>query len=195
MTAAGPDGPESLVRYFRWLRQYGLNDSHSGNASLRQGQSVWITPTGCCADLLDAGDLLVAAVDQPPPRGASLDAALHLEVYRHCADAGAVLHSHGPFSIAMTMDGQDFAPTDFEGRYYFEGVPVLSIPDAEYVERSPAMVAGTLAAHRVAIVRGHGVYARGDTIDQAYKWTCSLESSARIALLSRLAGTDRGPGS
>jgi L-fuculose-phosphate aldolase len=38
------------------------------------------------------------------------------------------------------------------------------------------------------VVRGHGVYAAAATLDLAYKWTCSLESSARIAWLARVAG-------
>jgi len=181
-----------LVRYFRWLRKYGLNDSHSGNASCRDGETIWITPTGCCADTLAAEDLLPARGPSPPPAGASLDARLHLEVYRRVADARAVFHSHGPCSIAMTMDGRDFDPVDFEGRYYFGRIPVISIPHDDYVTRSPALVSDALAGHRVAIVRGHGVYAWGETIDQAYKWTCSLESSARIAWMARLAGTS-GP--
>lgn len=28
---------DDLVRHYHWLRQYGLNDSHSGNASVRDG--------------------------------------------------------------------------------------------------------------------------------------------------------------
>jgi len=180
--------PAALIRYFRWLRAYGLNDSHSGNASCRERDNVWITPTGCCADTLTEADLLQTPLQGPVPEAASLDAALHLAVYRAVPEARAVFHSHGPHSVAITMDGHDFEPTDFEGRYYFTRVPVLCIPHDAYVEQSPAMVAQALAQHPVAIVRGHGVYARGRSLDQAYKWTCSLESSARIAWLARAAG-------
>lgn len=178
-----------LVRYFRWLRKYGLNDSHSGNASCRDGDTVWITPTGCCADILAPDDLLPMQVGAAAPAGTSLDASLHLEIYRRVPGVTAVLHSHGPCSIATTMEGENFEPQDFEGQYYFERVPVLTIPYEAYVDKSPAVVSRALVDHRIAVVRGHGVYARGETIDQAYKWTCSLESSARIAWLARVAGT------
>jgi len=181
-------GPAALIRYFRWLRTYGLNDSHSGNASCRIGDTVWITPTGCCADTLSEEDLLQGSVGGSVPVGASLDARLHLEVYRAVPDAAAVIHSHGPFSTAVTMTGADFVPEDFEGRYYFPRVPVLSIPHESYVEQSPGMVSLALSGHPVAIVRGHGVCAWGTCLDQAYKWTCSLESSARITWLARVGG-------
>jgi L-fuculose-phosphate aldolase len=182
----------ALLRYYRWLRQYGLNDSHSGNASLRDGDAALVTPTGACADTLQEEELLRCRLEGPPVQGASLDAGLHLAVYRARPDARAMLHSHGPHSIAMTLAGDDFMPIDFEGRYYFPVVPVLDIPPAEYVSRSPAAVAETLAGHRICIVRGHGVYAAAESLDLAYKWTCSLESSARIAWLARVAGMSAG---
>lgn len=185
--AVAGDARHALVRCYGWLRQYGLNDSHSGNASLREGEIAWVTPTGCSADTLEVDDLLACRLDRPAPSGASLDAPLHLAVYRARPDAAAVLHSHGPHAIAMTLAGGDFRPVDFEGRYYFPIVPVLDIPAERYTARSPDEVAEALAEHRICIVRGHGVYAAGATLDLAYKWTCSLESSARIAWLARVA--------
>lgn len=187
-TGASGAARDLLVRYYRWLRQYGLNDSHSGNASIRDGDVAWVTPSGCSGDTLAPADLLRCPLDEPPPAGASLDAPLHLAVYAAQPATRAVLHSHGPHSIAMTLGGGDFQPTDFEGQYYFPVVPVLDIPAALYTARSPAAVATTLAQHRVCLVRGHGVYAAAENIDLAYKWTCSLESSARIAWLARVAG-------
>ena len=182
------DGREDLVRYYRWLRCYGLNDSHSGNASLRIGEQMIITPTGCCADTLESEQLVSCPLAGPPAGGASLDATLHLAVYEARPDAGAVLHSHGPHAIALTMDGEDFVPVDFEGQYYFSHIPVLNIPFEQYVDASPLAVAGALADSNAAIIRGHGIYACGETLDQAYKWTCSVESSARIAWLQRRHG-------
>lgn len=188
MSLSDGEARAALVRCYRWLRQHGLNDSHSGNASLRDGDCAWVTPTGCCGDTLQAEQLLRCPLDGAPPAGASLDAPLHLAVYAANPAARAVLHSHGPHSIAMTLAGGDFQPQDFEGRYYFPTVPVLDIPHEAYVARSPAAVAAALASHRICIVRGHGVYAAAETLDLAYKWTCSLESSARIAWLARVAG-------
>lgn len=180
---------QDLIRHYRWLRRYGLNDSHSGNASIRAGDRVWITPTGACADVLAVHDLVECDRDAPPPPAASLDAALHLAVYRANPETAAVLHSHGPYSVALTLDGADFEPPDFEGSYYFGRVPVLSIPYDRYIDHSPTQVADTLRTHPVTVVRGHGVYAAARTMNLAYKWTCTLEQSAKTAWLARMAGT------
>ncbi|MGD8672683.1 MAG: class II aldolase/adducin family protein [Thiogranum sp.] len=178
-----------LIRHYRWLRQYGLNDSHSGNLSVRYGTDYWITPTGAGADTLEAEALVRCGLDSPAPQGASLDAPLHRQVYLKNPDAGAVMHSHGPYSVAVTLGGEDFVPVDFEGQYYFARVPVLDIAYAAYVEQAPDAVSDALCEYPVVVVRGHGVYARGQDLNQAYKWTCSFESSARTAFLAHLAGT------
>jgi len=184
------DAPElhaELVRYYRWLRQYGCNDSHSGNASVRTGETFWITPTGACADTLESNDLVACPMDGPCPQSASRDAPLHQRIYQEQPDATAVLHSHGPHSVAMSFAGQDFQPADLEGRSYFGRVPVLSLDFEVCLEKAPEAVAGALAEHRIAMVRGHGVYAWGETLNLAYKWTCSLELSAKTYVIARQA--------
>jgi molybdopterin-guanine dinucleotide biosynthesis protein MobB len=176
-----------LVRHYRWLRRYGCNDSHSGNASVRDGDGFWVTPTGCCADTLEPRELVFCPLEGECPAGGSLDASLHQAVYRSQPAARAVLHSHGPYSVALSFAGQDFRPGDFEGSYYFESVPVLSIPYDQYLEKSPELVAEALAAYPIAMVRGHGVYAWGESVNQAYKWTTSLELSAKTYVVARQA--------
>lgn len=185
------DVKEDLVRHYRWLRQYGYNDSHSGNASVRDGEDVWITPSGACADTLQANDLVHCHIDGECSEGGSLDAELHLSVYRHNPRAQAVLHSHGPYTVAMTLDGNDYVPCDFEGGFYFPRVPVIRIDPERYFDESPEAVSKALAEHSVAIVRGHGIYAWGRSINLAYKWTCSLELSVKTCFLARQAGTLR----
>jgi L-fuculose-phosphate aldolase len=177
------------VLCYRWLRQYGINDSHSGNASVRSGDSVWVTPTGACADTLEVADLIQCRLGQPLPPGVSLDGPLHLAVYEKNPKAQAVLHSHGPHTVALTMNGEDFVPPDFEGYYYFPRVPVLTVSYDRYVAEAPGRVSETLAEYPITVVRGHGVYAQAETLNLAYKWTCSLEMSAKTALIAKQAGT------
>jgi len=178
-----------LIRHYRWLRQYGLNDSHSGNASVRSGGDYWVTPTGACADTLEADALVRCQLNGEPVSGSSLDAPLHRQVYRENSQAGAVLHSHGAYSVAATLSGKDFVPLDFEGQYYFPRIPVLDISYQDYLTTAPARVAASLAEFPLVVVRGHGVYACAADLNLAYKWTCSFELSAKTALLAHQAGT------
>lgn len=180
---------QDLIRHYHWLRQYGYNDSHSGNASVRDHNQFWVTPTGACADLLKVGQLVQCPVDGSPGEGASLDAVLHAMVYRKNPRANALLHSHGAYSVAMTMHGEDFVPPDFEGAYYFDRIPVISIPYEQYLDLAADAVSDALLEHKVVVVRGHGVYATAESINLAYKWTCSFELSAKTCFLAQQAGT------
>lgn len=183
------DARQDLIRRYQWLRRYGINDSHSGNLSVRDGDRIWITPTGACADTLQVQDLIALDRDGIPPAGASLDAPLHLAVYCAKPETGAVIHSHGPYTVALTMNGEDLQPRDFEAKLYFPRIPVLHIDFDHYTQRSPTEVAKMLREYPVVVVRGHGAYACAATMDLAYKWTCSLEHSAKTAFIAKLAGT------
>ena len=176
---------QQLVDHYRWLRQYGCNDSHSGNASFRWHDEIWVTPTGCCADTIQADDLVRCHIDGSMEEGASLDAPLHIQVYQQNPDARAVIHSHGPHTVALTLNGQDFVPVDFEGQYYFPVVPVITVPYEQYVEQAPNLVSDVLKNYKVAVVKGHGIYTCAETINLAYKWSCSVELSAKTAWLAK----------
>jgi molybdopterin-guanine dinucleotide biosynthesis protein MobB len=184
---SGEDVRDALVRYSKWLRRGGFNDAETGNASVRLGERFWITPSGAGADELTRGDLITCPVDGEIPGGASLDAPIHQAVYQAQPDMQAVLHSHGPYSVAISFAGRDFAPTDFEGNRLLGSVPVLNIDPAHHLDRGPAHIAEALADYPVCAVAGHGVYARGRDIREAYRWTSTLELSARIYVIAREA--------
>lgn len=183
------DNKEALIRFYRLLRQYGHNDSHSGNISYLLDGDFFVTPTGACADTLESKDLVRCTMGDTPVPAASLDQHAHRAIYRHNPEARAVIHCHNPYTVALTLNGEDFIPVDLEGQYYFPRVPVISISFKTYFEHSPILIATALAEYPVVVVRGHGVYAQGESIETAYKWVCSLEQSAKTAFLARQAGT------
>ncbi|HBE90985.1 MAG TPA: class II aldolase [Gammaproteobacteria bacterium] len=183
------DNKKALVRFYSLLRQYGHNDSHSGNISYRVDNDFVITPTGACADLLEEKELVHCTMDDAHVDLASQDQHVHRAVYRHNPDAHAVIHCHNPYTIAITLDGEDFRPVDLEGMYNFPHVPVISISFKGYFEHSPILIATALAEYPVVVVRGHGVYAQGTDLEQAFQWCNSLEQSAKTAFLARQVGT------
>ena len=52
----------------------------------------------------------------------------------------------------------------------------------------PELIAAALRGARLCVYRGHGIWASDSDVDLAYKWTCSLEQSARIAVLASSMG-------
>ena len=180
---------DQLTSYYRLLRQHGLNDSHSGNASIRVANDMWITPTGGCADTLTTPDLVFCPGNTPSPANASQDTILHRAIYKQRKDVNAILHGHPVHAIALTMNGDDFVAEDFEGKLYFGTVPVVDIDYEHYFEHSVDAISQALADNDIIIARGHGVYSCAPTLELAYKWINSMELSARISWISNLNNT------
>ncbi|MBI4790214.1 MAG: class II aldolase/adducin family protein [Chloroflexi bacterium] len=47
-------------------------------------------------------------------------------------------------------------------------------------------VANALAAYKIVVLRGHGSFAIGQTLDEAFHWTSTLEEACEIALKAKL---------
>jgi len=159
--------PTDLVRYYRLLRQYGLNASASGNASNER----WITRTGASAD--DDRDLLVFRNSEK----ASQDNPIHDYAY---PDWGAVLHAHSPYTVSFTLNCENInGLIDLEGKLMFpDGIEIVDDWDAK-------QLGPILRQNGIVINRGHGVYAAGATPLDAFVKICSLEHSAKIQFLTR----------
>lgn len=175
--------PAHLIDHYQWLRRYGLNDSHSGNASIRTASGFCVTPTGACADTVSVDQLIDCPLEGAPTPGASLDAAIHQRIYQTHPDFHAVLHAHNPHTIALTLDQDQLEPVDFEGELYFGTLPVIELDAENYLEVMPQRIADALKHHKVAIVQKHGVYVGAESLHLAYKWVCSIEQSAHIKWL------------
>lgn len=162
------------------LYRLGLVSSHGGNLSIRSGTDMWITGTGTMLGRLrDRHIALVRAdgsYDGPPP---SSDTTLHSTIYA-LTGAGAIVHAHPHHGIALSFDTDLFVPLDLEGQLHLKEVPVV-----EQGLNQTAQVAAALQGHVVALLRGHGAYARGGTLWEALHWITALEESAHIAWLRR----------
>ncbi|ORU89619.1 MAG: hypothetical protein A6F71_01270 [Cycloclasticus sp. symbiont of Poecilosclerida sp. M] len=175
---------DQLVLFYKLLRQHGLNDSHSGNGSLKHDSSFTITKTGAGADLLNSSELSECDLNQIPSKGASLDAGIHQTIYQACPQHNAILHAHNPHTIALTLKDKMFSPVDFEGKLYFGELSVIECDADNYLTTMPNRISSALQNSPIAIVRSHGVYSAAESLELAYKWLCSTEQSAKIKWLA-----------
>ena len=164
------------------LYQLGLVSSHGGNLSIRNGTDMWITGTGTMLGRLRDRHISLVHADGsyvgPPP---SSDTTLHSTIYALSGGtAGAIVHAHPHHAIALSFDTDLFVPLDLEGQLHLKDVPVV-----EQGLNQTAQIAAALQKHVVALLRGHGAYARGGTLWEALHWITALEESAHIAWLRR----------
>lgn len=154
-----------------------------GNMSLRTEEGFYIKRTG---DYLDeVHDLVFVPFDGPVPKNASSEYRVHLAVYLQSPHA-AIVHAHPQAAIAASLVTDRILPEDSEGKMFCPEIPVVGgEPGTQDVADN---VAAVLARSKLAIARGHGTFAAGKTLDEAYQFTSLAEHSCRVLALKRAFG-------
>jgi L-fuculose-phosphate aldolase len=188
--------PNTLVKTFRTIGRdiflRGLISSHAGNMSARTGNRICITKRATMLGSLTAGDLVEVPIegDDPQILTASSELVVHRAIYR-TTSALAVVHAHPPYATLLSMIQDELIPADSEGSYLLKRVPVVSTGKTITIgsEEAATLVSEMLEEYRVVMLRGHGSFARGDTLEEAYMLTSSLEASSFF--LYHLSGQHR----
>ena len=162
----------------------GLVSSHSGNLSIRLGERLFITRRGSMLGQLNEQELVETGInknDRATPL-ASTELAVHRSIYKQTS-ALAVVHAHPTYAVALSFSEREIAPCDVEGNLLLSKVPVLgwgmTVRSGELAEE----IADALKEHKIVIVRGHGTFAVGQLLEEAYHYTTTLEESCRLLYL------------
>ncbi len=161
----------------------GLLTANFGNISVREGDYFFITQSG--SYLEDPGNLIKVPLIGDAPTGASIEYKAHREIYLSTR-AGAVIHAHPPHSVAVSILINEVIPLDSEGEMFCPSFPVVSgKPGTDELAKA---VGEGCRQSSVVLVRGHGTFTMGNTLEEAYILTSIAEHSCRVLWLLRAAG-------
>jgi L-fuculose-phosphate aldolase len=174
---------QEIARFGRKVVAAGLTTSRFGNISLRQKEKIFITCTGSMLDELDQS--LIVEVDGRGPcerdREASSETCVHRSIYQ-CTPAQAVIHTHSPFAVALSLlEKETVEPLDSEGLIFLGAMPIVEGRFGS--EDLAAAVSSAMQSHKACIARGHGVFAAGSSVSDAFTLVCMAEHSARVRYL------------
>jgi len=157
----------------------GLISSHAGNMSVRIGDKMYITKKGSMLGRLKPTDIVELELEKNDLNlsKASSEAIVHKAIYNKTS-ALAVVHAHPPYATLLSMTENEFIPCDSEGSFLFKKIPVVAPEHTIASEEAAEMVSEQLKDYKIVLVRGHGSFARGSTLEEAHMFTSSLESSA-----------------
>ncbi len=182
---------DAICRFGRSIFERGLTFGSSGNISVRLDDGWLMTPTGATLGTLDPARL--AKLD-PAGRHVSGDQPtketfLHQGMYKHRADATAVVHLHSTHSVAVScladIDPADCIPPITA--YYVMRVGTLPLVPY-YRPGDPALgpAVETLAGkHHAVLLANHGPVVAGTTLENAVYATEELEETAKLFLMLR----------
>jgi L-fuculose-phosphate aldolase len=181
---------EQFVKAGRDLASEGLIHSTAGNMSMRKGDLIYITRHGSHMGDLKYSD--VAKVNllndkKDVQADASVEIKVHRAIYNFDPEVSAIIHAHPPYGIVLSFDSEKIKCIDCEGQFYLPEVPVLlqcaETIGSECVEENlPRLI----SRNKVAVIRGHGVFSCGKSLEEAFSYISVLESACQIIYLDRL---------
>ena len=174
---------QEIARFGKKLVFCGLTSSRFGNISVRCGASIFITCTGSMLDELEPSQIV--EVDAAGPcdldKIASSETCVHRAVYGN-TPAQAVIHTHSPFAVSLSLLEKDAVkPIDSEGIIFLGDMPVV---EGHFgTDELARGVSTALQFHKACIARGHGVFAAGKNLVEAYTAASMAEHSAQVRYL------------
>jgi len=152
-----------------------------GNISARKGdKGFFIKRTGAYLDV--AEKLVFVPLQGDAPDDASSEYRVHREVYRKTKHE-AIVHAHPPCAVAASLVMEEVVPEDSEGEMLCPKIPVVQgAPGSQEIADT---VTCALSSSNLVIARGHGTFAAGKTLDEAYIYTSLAEHSCRVLILKR----------
>lgn len=169
----------------------GLVASNVGNLSVRLGDRILITRRNCQLGSLEEHDLVETGIeknDRATPM-ASADLGVHRAIYR-LTSAQAIVHAHPPHAIALSIALAEITANRAEGLATVGDVPVVGnggrAQAADFIDE----ISSTLKDHRAVMLHGHGSYAVGQLLEEAYHGTAMLEESSQVTCLLKSLHAD-----
>jgi L-fuculose-phosphate aldolase len=164
-----------------------LVSSHGGNLSIRFGDRVIIKRRGAMLGRLKPHDLIETGLEKNDSGVAlaSTELIVHRAIYQ-ATPALAVVHAHPRTAIAFSLSRDEIVPVDNEGSYLLKKIPVVAVEMASGSREMARTVAEVLKEYKVVMLRGHGSFAIGQTLDEAFLWTSTLEECSQIILAALL---------
>ena len=183
MPADGHFPWQEISRLGKKLIQAGLTSSRFGNISLLDGDKIFITCTGSMLDELDEGGVVKVDLRGSCPEDAiaSSEICVHRAVYK-CTSHQAIVHTHSPYAVAASLlEAREVLPLDSEGKIFLGPMPIVA--GCMGSDALAAAVSFALQDHKACIARGHGVFAAGRGLKEAYEAAAMAEHSAQVGYL------------
>jgi L-fuculose-phosphate aldolase len=162
----------------------GLVSSNSGNLSIRLGDRIFITRRGCLLSSLQENDLIETGIERNSRTTplASIELPVHRAIYK-ATQAQAIVHAHPPHAIALSLTDHEIEPTGAEEISQIGKIPVVGWHMVVKPGGLADVIAEALTENRIIMVHGHGSFAVGQLLDEAYNLTTALEQMSQILCL------------
>ena len=183
-----------LSNYGARIVRAGLSAGAGGNISARDGDVVWMKPSGFAMDELTPENLCGLDLATGELRSGNVapttEFNMHLAVYRARPDVAAVFHTHPPWMTGVISAGVPFRHLTTEGIGYLGRVIHLpyEVPQSEMLA---TQVGEASRNHETMLLPNHGIVTVGATLREAYHRSLVAEDTAKSIIAAALVGKPR----
>jgi len=184
---------ESLLQTTRKLAELGLNRGTSGNASVRDGSGLLVTPSGMDIEAMTPHHMVALDMD-----GVVLDNAgivkptsewrFHRDILRARPEAGALIHTHSVFATTMACLRRDIPSFHY----------MIAVGGGDSIRCAPYALFGSqdlsdkallaLQGRRACLLANHGMLAIGETLKEALDVAVEVETLCELYLRALQVG-------
>ena len=186
---------EELIANAKSLVESGLVTGAGGNVSARDGEGMWISPSGFSFEDASPEDYPLVHIESGEilqgERRPSSEVLMHLAIFRARPMINAIIHTHPKMTIALTSAGHDLKAMYADYHVYLG----WNVPHIDYVTVTTPQLADAVDEPFRAddcvgmVLRNHGAITVGSSIKEAMFRTAAIEEQAFIQWHALQVGT------
>lgn len=183
---------KDVIAVAKRLDQKNLLNAIEGNISVRDGDLIYITPSGKNKAFLTEDMIAILDLNGNQVGGkckASSEYKLHLNAYKVRPDIKGVVHAHPPYLTAHALCKKPIESNAYpEMIIVFGSIEVASYgrPGTHDIYRE---VGPILQKENIVLLENHGAMSVGQSVFDAMNLLEAAEASAKILSLSKIVGT------
>lgn len=173
---------EELARTLKLMSERGLNRGTSGNASVRIGSGMLVTPSGIVPEKLSAESMVLidARGESAGPLKPSSEWRMHAGILEGRPDMNAVVHCHSRYATILACAGKPIPAMHYmvavSGRPQIPVAPYHAFGSAELA----AAVVETLSGGFACLMANHGQIVCAGSLGRALAIAEEIEEQAAV---------------
>ena len=184
---------QELIDYGKKIYAAGLVVGAGGNISARDGQLIWMKPSGFAMDDMGADDLcgmdLASGGQTEGPHKPTSEVNMHLGIYRARPDVSAVFHTHSPWLCGVVSAGVQMDKMPMFAEFVNDLGRRVTVPYVTATTQALADAMAEAAKEGDSIfMTNHGFCSLGLNMKQAYYRCLIVEDAARSLVAAAVVG-------
>ncbi|MDO4378388.1 MAG: class II aldolase/adducin family protein [Erysipelotrichia bacterium] len=182
-----------IVEVCHMMAENGIVGTYEGNVSMRDGDRVYLTPSGQSKKMQSEGKIIVTDLDGNVIEGQlkpTSETPMHTACYKLRDDIGAVVHCHAPYATAYAQANKPIESKNSpEFIMLFGKVPCLQYGTPGTLDIIKG-IEDYIMDYDVVLLANHGVLAVGKDAYEAYSKTLSLEMLLKTEFVRKVLHGD-----